>query len=470
MTGQKHNHRLPPFPRLGGRLYIFPALIPLVEIIPWLLTAVGVAASATQVAFWKRHRKAVIAFSTVCFIVAGGVYFWGEMQRPSEIEGSRLLAAADFPQLTTAAAAPAFTPKTYEAFEQIWFVPTKRETLATPVIAGDLLLTGTFEATVDAHARADGSMVWSLKKHEPVFTNPAPTAKMAFVGEGLHTAPAASLTAFSLPDGKPVWERQFRSHVESATTLDEKNNRLWTPAGAEGLWALKMDDGSLLWRQKVGHTDATPLYVDGHLYASAQPTEKEVGAELSSLDPDDGDVEWKVRLPGNTMGSPQMGPKGVILLTTAIGQVGPQTETDQGWSHGVSTDGKLLWTVKLPGMPLPEAAILPDRGLVIHTLKSGELLALNALNGAEVWKVKISAEFLAPAALRADSTPPLLASITKDGIASIMNAEDGTELRRFNKKQGGYAAPVFDGDVLYITTPRGIAAYGGVHLLTRGDK
>lgn len=465
---RQHLKKLPPFPRLAGKLHIFPALIPLIEIIPWLLTMVGVAASATQASFWKRHRKPLLAVALLSFIAAGGVYMWGEAQRPSEVEGSRLLVAADMSKPKKIADAAPYAAKTYDAFEQIWSVSTERESLSAPAIKGDLFLVGTFDATVDAHNRADGKLVWSMKKREPVFTNFAFNDDTGFIGEGLHTAPAAALTAFSVKDGKVIWERQFRSHVESGAMLDAKNDRLWTPAGEEGIWALDMDDGKVLWRSKIGHTDATPLYLDGTLYVSAQPDEKKPGAELSALDPDDGEIEWKTQLPGNTMGSPQPGPKDVILLTTAIGQVGPATETDQGWSHAVGTKGKLHWTVKLSGMPLPEAAVLADKGIVIHTLKSGEIIALNALDGSKLWEVKLGNEILAPSTLNAATTPPLLASITKDGTVAILNAEDGTEIRRFNKKQGGYVAPVFDGDVLYVTTPRGISAYGGVHLLTRG--
>lgn len=461
---------VPPFPRLSGRLYIFPALIPMVEILPWLLTAVGAVAGASQAAFWSRHRRKILGFAAVCFLAAGATVVWSHTQKPTEAEGSRLLAAADMSKLEKLADVSVPADKSYEEFAQLWSVKTKNETLASPVIAGDLILLGTFEATMDAHARADGKLAWSLKKKEPIFTNAAVLKDMAFVGEGLHTAPAAALTAFSLPDGNPVWERQFRSHVESQTTLDADHRRLFTCAGEEGIWALDMKDGAVLWRNKIGHTDATPLLHDDHLYISAQPDEKKVGAELSSLDPDDGDVEWKTALPGNTMGSPQMGGKGIILLTTAVGQVGPQKADDKGWSHAVGRDGKILWSVDLPGMPLPEAAVLADKGIVIHTLKNGDLIALNIKDGSKVWYVKQGKEFLAPAGFRANSNPPLLAGMTSDGVVSIRNAEDGTEIRRIKKSQGGYAAPVFDRDVLYVTTPHDMTAYGGVHLLTRGDQ
>lgn len=474
MTQEKRKERkIPPFPRLAGRLHIFPALIPMVEILPWLLTAVGALAGATQLAFWRRHRRTLLVFALLCFLGAGGTVIWANMQRPSEVEGSRLVAAASLPKLTTLAGVPGNSDpadRRYEEFKPLWSVNTKNEPLATPVVAGGVILIGTFESTIDARARTTGELLWSLKKREPIFTNPAVTAKAGFVGEGLHTAPAAALTAFSLPDGKPLWERQFRSHVESAAMLDEAEGRLFTPAGEEGIWALRMKDGAVLWRSKVGHTDATPLLLDGRLYVSAQPHEKQTGTEVSALDPDDGEAEWKLALPGNTMGSPQAGPGDILLVSTAIGQVGPQQPGDRGWSHAVTREGKLLWTVELPGLPLPEAAILQDKGFVIHTLKTGEIVALNVKGGSQAWAVKAGRAFDAPAALLGDTVPPLLASITTNGVVSIMNAEDGTEIRRLGMKKGGYAAPVFDNDILYVTTPHSITAYGGVHLLTRGKK
>lgn len=465
---EQHQKQRPAFPKLSGRLHIFPALIPMIELLPWLLGLVGATAGAARFAFLKTHKKQINIVMAICFVAATGIYIYAQTQKPSEAEGSRMVAAADLPRLTAHAAPAAHADKTYDDFAPIWSVNTKNEPLAWPVIAGDVFMVGTFKGTLDAYARADGKLAWSLQKKEPIFTNILPVGNVGYVGEGLHTAPAAALTALSLPDGKPLWERQFRSHVESAPVVDEANHRLWTPVGEEGVFALDTRDGSVIWRQKIGHTDATPLLIDGKLYVSAQPDDGATKAALSSVNPDTGAVDWSVNLPGGTMGSPAEGPDGVILLTTAIGQVGPQKDTDKGWSHAVSKDGKLLWTVELPGMPVPEPFAV--KGLVIHTLKTGEIVALNAKDGTQAWRVKVGKEFHAPAGLRADTVPPLLAGITSEGAVALLNAEDGTEIRRFNVKQGGYAAPVFDGDVLYITTPRTITAYGGVHLLTRGEK
>jgi outer membrane protein assembly factor BamB len=460
-----------PFPRLSGRLHIFPALIPLMELVPWLLGLVGAAATLTPLAFWRQYRKQLFALAAVCFIIALGVWGWKKAHIPTEEEGSRLLPAADWPKLTVQGAAPAHVDaKTYDAFGPIWSAPLKHEPLAGPTVAGDLLLIGTFDDTVDAVSRIDGKPVWSLKKHEPVFTNPVATKDVAFLGEGLHTAISAGITAVSLPEGKVIWERQFLSHVESAPLVDVSQNRLWAGAGEESLWCLDTRDGSAIWRAKIGHIDATPFIRDGVMYVISWPDSKVHVTNLFAVDPDNGDVKWKVPLEGDIMGSPQAGPDGTILITTAIGQVGPIQAYDRGWAHAVSKDGKLLWTLKLPTISLPEAAVLADKGIEIHTLKTGELLALHVKDGSVAWSRQLGKAFDTPATLRTDTNPPLLASITSEGLVSIINAEDGTDIRNFNVKQGGYAAPAFDGDIMYITTPRDIIAYGGIHLLTRGTK
>jgi outer membrane protein assembly factor BamB len=478
IAGGRHGRlrAVPPFPRLGGRLYIFPAFIPLIELIPWILTALGALAGVTQVTFWRRHRKILRALAGLCFAAALGIVVWQKAHMPDAALGTRPVAAADMskreklkdiiPQSSGKEPATSFAP--------LWTVATAHEALATPVVAGDLLLTGTFAGTEEARLRADGTPVWTLHKKEPVFAVVAAGQNRAFVGEGLHTAASAVLTAFSLPDGKPLWERQFLSHLEAAVTPDKAQKHLWLGAGDEGLWCLDAQDGAPIWRSRIGHVDATPLLVDGRVYTTAWPDLKKDAAALFALDAVTGKKLWQVALPGHEMGSAQASPlDGDVLATTAIGQVGPQKPGDKGWAHAVGQGGKLRWTVVLPGLPLPEGAVLKDagtrqKGLVIYTLKTGQIVALNLDDGSMAWQVKQAPEFDAPAALDASHDVPLLAAISKDGTVAVMNARSGAVLHRFSVGQGGYAAPVFDGDRLYITTPRRMLAYDGVHFLIPG--
>ncbi|MBI1216366.1 MAG: PQQ-binding-like beta-propeller repeat protein [Alphaproteobacteria bacterium] len=463
----------PVFPRLSGRLYIFPAFIPLIEIVPWLLTGLAALAGITQVTFWRRHRKALLGFAGLCCAAALGIVVWQKMHIPDAARGSRPVAPADMSRLEKLQdiIPSSAGPQEAKAFAPLWTVKTPHESLATPVVAGDLLLTGTFKGTEEARLRKDGTLVWTLHKTEPVFANAVVRGNVAYVGEGLHTAVATVMTAFSLPDGKPLWERQFLSHLEAAVTVDAAHHRLWTGSGDESLWCLDTRDGTPRWHRRIGHIDATPLLSDGTLYTTAWPDMKKDVTDIFALDPETGETRWQVAVPGHVMGSAQRSPyKNDVVATTAIGQVGPQKPTDRGWAHAVSAQGKLRWTVELPGLPLPEGSVLPDAGphhagLVIYTLKTGRIVALNADDGSIAWQAVQGKEFDAPATLDVKTEKPLLAAISKDGTVTIRDAAEGVEFHRFKLPLGGYAAPVFDGDVLYVTTPYDMTAYGGLHLL-----
>jgi outer membrane protein assembly factor BamB len=466
-------------PEFTVQLSIFPALIPMAELLPWLLSAVGAAAGLTSLlkasAFLRARRRQLLGLALGCFAAAAGFYAWQQAQLPPAEEGSVLEAAADWPKLTRSGTLPASPAgKTVHAdFAPLWTAPTKNEALSTPVVAGDLLLTGTFAATVEARARDGGALLWTLQKHESVFTNVVALKDRAFVGEGVHTSLSSALTAFALPGGEVLWERKFRSHVESPPLVSEKDNRLWTGAGDESLWCLNLDDGRTLWRAKIGHVDSTPLLSGGLLFTEAWPDSKRHVTKLVALDPATGKTAWDADLEGDIMGSPLDGPDGTILADTAIGQLGPKVATDRGWAHAVARDGKPLWSTVLPGLPLPESSVLNRPAaaggtLVIHTLKTGSLLAQRAKDGTTAWQASVGKEFDAPATLLPGSTPPLLAAVTAEGVVAILDAGTGAELRRFNVVQGGYASPVFDGDLLYITMPRSITAYGGLHLLAKG--
>ncbi|MEK7801590.1 MAG: hypothetical protein AAB276_03965, partial [Pseudomonadota bacterium] len=86
--------------------HIFPAMIPLIEILPWLLTLVGTLAGGAHffesyIALHKRFRVAIYVVMTISFLGAGGLYFWERQRVPDDNIGSRLTAAADLPILKT---------------------------------------------------------------------------------------------------------------------------------------------------------------------------------------------------------------------------------------------------------------------------------------------------------------------------------------------------------------------------------
>ena len=456
-----------------NRLYIFPAFIPLVEILPWLLAAVGGLAGIVQYFREKmqpRHRKILLTVTLLCLATAAGIVLWQRHINPSREQGTQMTAPEKLPALKMVGSAPlpvrVLVPEEHAVFTPLWVRDTETETLSVPIVTHGLYMVGTFGDTVEARDVATGAPVWTLQKKEPVFSGFTVAGDTAFVGEGLHTAINSALTAYSLPDGKPIWQREFLGHLESAPAVDENKGRLWISSGPGGLWALDIKDGDVLWHKKIGHTDCTPLLVKGALYAAAQPDEEFKETILYKMDYGDGKTDWTLKLPGGSMGSPTIGQDlSQVLLTTAIGQVGPPQPSDKGWAHAVNRLGTLEWTVELPGMPLPESSVVRRANLVVITMKSGNLVALDLKDGSKRWEAKVTDKIYAAAGLVEKTSPPMIVVMATDGTVSFLNALDGRELHRLFVGQGGYASPYYANGVLYITAPRKIYAYGGLQQL-----
>lgn len=444
--------------------FIFPAFLPLVELLPWFLTLLGAAAGGSQLlskALWQRKglRMLLGLVSIGLFTAAGGLVWQRYGHQPAVEVGSELVQA--LPRLETHSAVlgrplptTVLTPLT-----ELWAVKTVHQNLGKPLVREGRLFVGTLDGTFAAFATANGQPLWTLHKTEPVFTPPATAGDLIFIGEGYHTSPVCALTALAYPDGKPLWSRNFRSHLESYPALDLPNNRLWQSGGATGLWALAADTGAKLWWQPLGHMDVPPLYVDGRLFAIARLSETADGTALFELNPESGAIKWQTKLTGNTMGSIfRMGDR--LVVTTAIGQVGEVKGSDAGWANAVTLEGKLLWSTKLSAMPLPEGALARDGKLFFTTLKDGSLVALRTMDGRVQWQEKIGPVIQTDVTLIEDAAAPLVVGVANDGIVSLRDAATGKERAKL-QVEAGDSTPVYADGVLYITTPNTIRAYAG---------
>ena len=343
--------------------FIFPALIPLVEILPWLLGLIGGVAGVVEflrIKVWHRPRVRVLAvLAGVCVLAGAGIAVWHYMSVPSKAEGSVAIAEADFSKVDRYVY-PLTLPEPAKEFSRIWEQALPYQILGTPVIADGKMFFGTNGKTLEAHRLEDGQRVWVMTKQEPVFTSVAIDGKIGLIGEGVHTAPSATMTAFEIASGKVLWERKFRSHLEAEPIIDADKDQIWFAAGADGVWSLGLKDGAVKWRSPIGHLDVRPLMLDGRLFAPAKlsPDDNVPGSALFELDPEAGKPLWETPLPGNSMGDILASPDGGLIFTTAIGQIGLNKETDKGWLHSVGLDGKIRWSVELPAMPLPDGSIL----------------------------------------------------------------------------------------------------------------
>lgn len=450
--------------RYRHRLYFFPALLPLVEVVPLVLTAIGALASAVGVA-WKPGRKVLIV-ALACFVVAGGIVIAAMPDKEVRDEGSRPIAAENLPVVTTVqprgdlpdvAALPAFT--------DLWAVRVKHQLLSSPVVSEGVIVVGTYKNTVEGYHSANGTLLWHFTQDEPMFTIGKGHGKTIYTGEGLHHTQAAALTSITMPEGTVNWEREFLGHIESPPEVSEEGTQIWLPTGGGGIWSVRADNGKVIWHQAIGHIDSTPLVAGGRLYAAAQPDESVMESVFYAMRAADGKILFETPLPGQPWGRPQLSRDGTRIVTsTGRGQIGVPRDTDKGWAMALSAkDGKLIWQKDLPHMPVEPGSYVTDADIAIYTVKNGTLVALRASDGAVVWQEKIGSEFMAAARLiKRKGKPDLVAAVTVDGFFTIRDAKTGAELARRIVEKGASSSPVDDGDRIYVATPYRLYAFGGV--------
>lgn len=462
--------------RYGCRLHFFPALLPLVEIVPLLLAGVGVVATAAG-SLWHRRRGIVWGAALVVALCAAGIGAAIYIRTPDQavrLDGTRAIAPEMHDKIVLHAPPPGAVqdmPDVMPAFDEVYTVDVKTPLLATPAIVAGTLVTGTYDKAAMGFDLASGQLRWTLPQREPVFTAAGgKDAHTAYVAEGLHYTRAAMLTRLSLPAATVEWQREFLGHIESPPAMDVRGDaagdRLFLPTGGGGLWALRARDGAVIWHAAIGHTDATPLLSGDTVYAAAQPDEAAAESVFYALDAASGKTKWQQAIPGQPWGSPALSTDGTRIVTTSgRGQVGVARASDAGWAMALSPeDGRLLWQRALSGMAIDPGAYLPAQDLMILTLKTGEVMALDGKTSDVRWQAKVGTQFMASAIVidRGAGYPPLVAATSADGVFTIRDAITGKELRRRQVLSGASSSPAVAGDRIYVTTPYRIYAYGGL--------
>ncbi len=457
--------------RYRHQLHFFPALLPLVEIVPLVLAGVGALATAAG-AIGRKRRAIVIGAAVVGVLSAAGIATAIYIRTPDKVvryEGTQEIPPASYDKVIRYAdlsAKARAVPPAMNEFDEVYSVQVKNPILATPAIVAGTLVLGTYKNTAEGFDIATGEALWLIQQREPIFTIGKGAGDTVYVAEGLHHTRAGMMTKLSMPDAKIEWQRQFLGHLESPPALTNDGTQMFFPAGAGGIWSVHTVDGRVVWHADIGHTDATPLLAGGMVYAAAQPDEAVPESLFYALDAKTGAVKWTSKLQGQPWGCPVLSADGQrIITTTGRGQIGVARDTDAGWAMALSPDdGRILWQRDLQGMAIDPGDYLASEDLAILTLKTGEIVALDGRTGDIRWQAKVGTQFMAAAIVieRGDGKTPLVAATTADGVFTIRDAKTGKEIRRRPVLSGASSAPVVQGDRIYVTAPYRIYVYGGL--------
>lgn len=452
------------------RLYFFPALLPLASVLPWLLTAVGFLASLFSRIIKKVRYQKIFFLSGVSLLIAGFTFFaWNHYHLRRLHKGTRLLTQQELPHIQIIKKSSK-NRKPAETHGDLFFQFTKNKILSNIAIQDGRLFAGTWEGSLDVFSSASGDLLWTVKKKEPILSEPAISNKFLLVGEGLHTSETSSLTAIDVIEKKILWQREFLGHLEAKPLIDANQNQTWISTGPSGIWSLELKTGKVLWQKKIGHSDSTPYFDGKNLYIASQPDETKKESKLFCLDAKTGEIHWSLLLPGQPWGTPKIVEsekenKKTLYLTTALGQLGPLKKSDKGWSHAVNIKKKqLLWSSSLSSMPLMESEYDASLGLVFHTLKNGEVLALKMQSGHSAWVRNIKSEIRsAPtltSSLEITASKKELLVLDYSGTLYFLSSETGKTLKTLQVGPQSTSRPAVLGNKIYIASPGQLFAYG----------
>jgi outer membrane protein assembly factor BamB len=215
---------------------------------------------------------------------------------------------------------------------------------SSPQINQDEVFIGSNSGLLSAFNRASGEKIWEFKTEDAVLSTPACGGKIIYFGSG-----DDNLYALDKDNGELKWKFKADGSIYSSPAIKVENpargmNRMVHTNGGDDkvffgsvdgyLYALKIEDGSLIWKFKT----------DGDIYSSPAVTESLVyigsnDYSMYALDQATGQLRWKFETGGAVHSSP-----------IAVGDKLFFGSYDGNFYVLDRFSGKLLWNYQTKGM------------------------------------------------------------------------------------------------------------------------
>ncbi len=272
----------------------------------------------------------------------------------------------------------------------------------------------------------------------------------------------ANVSAFSLQDGKKLWDNYVRPKNEDEQVisggLSYSANILYVTNGYNEVIAMNPQNGGIFWRSKLpSPSRAAPTIMDSRVFVAT------LDNRIIALDAKDGKEIWSY--------------EGLSETAGLVGAASPAASSDvviPAFSSGEIMalrvqNGSVAWSdnlspaVRVGGLStLPDIQALPvlDKGLVIALSFGGRMAALDERTGQRIWQRDISGAdtpWVAGNHLFLISSANELIALGRDTgairwvkpLASFVKPDESGTAMDWN-------GPVFAGGRLIVTGPDGL--------------
>jgi len=316
-------------------------------------------------------------------------------------------------------------------FEAVW-ESLVGPTVASPVVAGALVLASTANGRLLFLDRATGRRLHEMPLASAVESSPAVSGRMVLVGTD-----DGDVVAVDLLDGTLRYRVKLGQMVRSSPV--HVGSRVFVGVieakGLGALVSLDRETGKVVWKRKLGPVFSSPALGQGRVVVGSDD------GSLHAFDAEAGGPAWSTPLAGKVRATP--------ALTEALAVVG-----DFGGRVTAVrlADGSTVWTRELGQTVYSSAAIAA--GLCVVGCHDGSLRALDLATGAVRFEVRTRGPVVASPVAVGDR---LFVGST-DGDAYLLDAA-GNVLQRTAAAEGGIqSSPAVDGELLVFGSSRGLHA------------
>lgn len=183
------------------------------------------------------------------------------------------------------------------------------------------------------------------------------------------------LHGLGLTSGEEIWSQQMNAPAQSLTIT---GGVAYVGTTGGEVFAIVLADGSRPWRsiRLLSDLPSSMPITDGILYASSLQPPGEPAGELLAIDAASGEILWRFRSPSGRQVPPGAVRDGVLYVGS---------ESDGLYALNAA-NGEIIWHV--PDAPTVYTPVSLSGDSVIVPGADGDLLAYDAADGAERWRVR----------------------------------------------------------------------------------
>lgn len=323
-----------------------------------------------------------------------------------------------------------------------WGYGSDKTTNFTPATDTKSIYLPLIDGTVVALNADDGKLRWKSEAGGQFSAAPAADEHTLYVATeypaGEKNAVRGTLRALSKDTGITLWMRTLQAPLRGSLAAGPR--AVFAGAANGGVYAFDKRTGMTIWANTYGDEfDAQPMLDGDRLYIGS------VGGWLRALNQTTGAPMWQVRTRGAI--------RGPIAIRETILFFG----SDDGHVYAVGDSrGKILWK-RRTGAAVQAVAVVEDGVLASSFDNFAYLLSLK--HGSVRWRQLLPGRVPARPVTALDGA--LFTPLSTDS-AIVLSLKDGKPVNRLQigQENSSSAAPVVVGDTVFVTTAKGLMAFG----------